>query len=187
MPLTPNRNAFSRETRKGVLVAFSLGGPSLDNHLPVHPRMRCADVVIDAWLVERDGFRLALGQRTRGPAVLLQCARVVRNVADVGEAHGGAALDPRASGRKAVLGIIGPVLDPIGARRDWTDWSGNRLWRRRRPQWAELPLERKGPDRIPVGTALHLVAAGRDRDELLAIHLVDDGRGVRTKSGLESE
>src|ERR1700730_756311 len=148
----PERGAFSRELREGVLVAFSLSGRSLDDHLPIHPRMRRADVVVDARLIELDGFRLALGQRARAPAVLLQRARVVRNVADIAEAHRRAALDPGAGRRKAVLGIMGADLELIGAHGDRPGRAGNRLRRRRRPQRAELTFKRESPDGIAVGT-----------------------------------
>src|SRR5580700_2472157 len=140
--------------------------------------MRRADVVIDARLIELDGFRLALGYRARAPAILLQCARIVRYVADIAEAHRRAALDPGAGRSKTVLGIVGADLDLIGAHGARPGRAGNRLRCGPRPQRAELTFKREGPDGIPVGTALHLIAAGRDRDELLAIHLVDHRRSV---------
>src|SRR5690349_14401352 len=59
---------------------------SLDDDLPVHPRVRRTDVVVDAGLRERDRFRLALGQHARIPvATTLPRRRAVRQVADIRE------------------------------------------------------------------------------------------------------
>src|SRR5205085_8245609 len=76
--------------------------------------------------------------------------------------------------------------DGVGTRRDRADGAGDRLGQRRRIERAELPLEREDPRRVAAGAALQLVAAGGDRDELLAVNLVDDGRRVGAESRLES-
>src|SRR4051794_27444322 len=149
--------------------------------------MRRADVVVDARFAECDGFRLPLGEPAGRPLADRQCGRIVRDVADIAERYGGAGLDPGARRRKGVLGIAAADLDRIDTDGDRPNRTGDvRRWRRR-PQRAELTFKREHPDGIAVGTALELIAAGRDRDVLLAIHLVDDGRRVGAKSGLEAE
>src|SRR6267143_1809771 len=154
--------------------------------LPVHPGMRCADVVVVPRLREGDGLRLAVRNHTGIPVALLPRRRPVRQVADVREVQRAAHLDPDAGRHVAELHVVAAHLDGVDAGRDRPDGPGDGRRRGRRPQRPDLPLQREGPDRITVGAALQLIAAGRDHDELLAIHLVDDGRRIRAEAGLEA-
>src|SRR5207247_5853031 len=61
----------------------------------------------------------------------------------------------------------------------------NGRWWRRRPEGGQLSLQGKGPHRVTVCTALQSVATSSDGDVLLAVHLVDNGRCVSPKAGLE--
>src|SRR5205814_1671007 len=115
---------------------------SLHDDLPVHPRMRRADVVVDARLREGDGLRLARRNDTGIPVALLPRRRAVRQVADVREVQRAPRLDPDAARHVAVFHVVATHLDRIDT--------------------------------------------GRDHDELLAVHLVDDGRRIRAEAGLEA-
>jgi hypothetical protein len=94
----------------------------LDNHLAVHPRMRRADEVVGARFVERDGFRLALGQHAGVPSRRLRggrsCSRGVPDVTHVGELDFGTPLHPQAGRSERVFVVI--IADPhfIGAVDD---------------------------------------------------------------------
>src|SRR5207249_11345208 len=57
----------------------------LHDDLPVHPGMRCADVVVVPRLREGDGLRLVVRKHTGIPVALLPRRRPVRQVADVRE------------------------------------------------------------------------------------------------------
>src|SRR6202158_5609008 len=93
-------------------------GDLLHDHLPIHPRMRRADVVVDAGLADRDVFLLALREPAGAPLADWQCGRIVRDVADIAERHGGAGFDPRPRRREGVLGIAAADLDRISADCD---------------------------------------------------------------------
>src|SRR5262245_21772570 len=157
----------------------------LHNDLAVLPGMGQTDVVEVAGLREGDGLRLALEQDSRVPLASLHRRRRVRQIADVGEGHGGPGLDADARGREAVFHVVGACSDRVGSDDDRSGRPGNGLRRRRRPQRAELTLQREGPPRVAVGAALQLVASGRDRDVLLTVDLVEDGRRVGAEAGLE--
>src|SRR2546425_4604328 len=158
----------------------------LHDDLPVHPGMRCADVVVVPRLREGDGLRLAVRKHTGIPVALLPRRRPVRQVADVREVQRAARLDPDAGRHEAVLHVVAAHLDRVDAGRDRPDGPGDgRRWRRR-PQRPELSLQREGPDRVTVGAALQLIAARGDHDELLAVHLVDDRRRIAAEAGLEA-
>src|ERR1051326_457197 len=157
---------------------------SFHDDLTVHPGMRAADVVVDPRLAERHGFHLALGERTGRPLTLFQRARVMRNVAYVGESYRGAGLDARARRRVAVLHVVIADLDRVGGGNR-PDRPGDRRGRGWRPERTKFPVQRENPNRVPVGAALQLIAAGRDGNELLAVDLIDDGRGVGAESRLE--
>src|SRR5258708_4796334 len=154
--------------------------------LPVHPRMRCADIVVDARLREGDGLRLARRNDTGIPVALLPRRRAVRQVADVREVQRAAHLDPYAARHEAVFHVVAAHLDRIHAGEDRPDGPGDGRRRGRRPQRPELSLQREGPDRVAIGAALQLIAAGGDHHELLAVHLVDDGRRIRPQAGLQA-
>src|SRR5438876_9634800 len=159
---------------------------SLHDDLPVHPRMRRADVVVDPRLGEGDGLRQARRNDTGVPVALLPRRRAVRQVAHVREVQRAPRLDPYAARHEAVLHVVAAHLDRVDAGRDRPDGPGDGRRRGRRPQRPDLPLQREGPDRVAVGAPRQLIAAGRDHDELLAIHLVDDGRRIRAEAGLEA-
>src|SRR6266850_1459265 len=154
--------------------------------LPVHPGMRRADIVVVPRLREGDGLRLAVRNHTGIPVALLPRRRPMRKVADVREVQRAARLDTDAAGHEAVLHVVAAHLDRVDAGRDRPDGPGDGRRRGRRPQRPDLPLQREGPDRITVGAALQLIAACCDHDELLALHLVDDGWRIRAEAGLEA-
>src|SRR5437667_297910 len=158
----------------------------LHDDLPVHPGMRCADVVVVPRLREGDGLRLAVRKHTGIPVALLPRRRPVRQVADVREVQRAARLDPDAGRHEAVLHVVAAHLDRVDAGRDRPDGPRDGRRRRRRPQRPELSLQGEGPDRVTVGAALQLIAARGDHDELLAVHLVDDGRRIGAEARLEA-
>src|SRR6516225_3572605 len=70
------------------------GSRSLFNDdLAVHPRVGRADEIVAARLGERDRLRLALLQHASIPLGLLQLRCSVRDIANIGEGHGGAGFD----------------------------------------------------------------------------------------------
>src|ERR1700730_7526294 len=164
------------------------GEPLLDNDLPVHPRVWRADVIVVAWFVE--GYRLRLarvqhpGIPTADPAVFKGgCG--VRRVADILKSHRGPCFH---AGAPRSIGIF----DVEVADFDGVDTLGNRSGRTgdgqrwgRGPQRVQLPLQRKGPYGIPIGTADPLIAAGGNRDVLVTVDLVDHRGRLRAKTGLE--
>src|SRR5438132_11521872 len=159
---------------------------SLHDDLPVHPRMRRADVVVDPRLGEGDGLRQARRSDPGIPLARLPRRGAVRQVAHVREVQRAPRRDPYAARHEAVLHVVAAHLDRVDAGSDRPDGPGDGRRRGRRPQRPDLPLQREGPDRVAVGAALQLIAAGRDHDERLAIHLVDDGRRIRAEAGLEA-
>src|SRR5258708_39166385 len=104
--MTPPSRSHLHDYRRPSLacrsLSITLNHDLLHDHLPIHPRMRRADVVVDARLAERDGLRLAFGEPAGRPLTDRHCGRIVRNVADIAERHGGAGLDPPPRRRKAI-------------------------------------------------------------------------------------
>src|SRR5438132_12134783 len=158
----------------------------LHDDLPVHPGMRGADVVVDPRLGEGHRLRQTRRNDTGIPVARLPCGRTVRQVAHVREVQRAAGLDADAARHEAVFHVVAAHLDRVDAGHDRPDGPGDGRRRGRRPQRPELSLQREGTDRITGGAALQLIAAGRDHDELLAVHLVDDGWRIRAEAGLEA-
>src|ERR1700730_16791882 len=150
--------------------------------------MGCAYVVVDARLLECDLVRLTLGQGAGVPVAyfaLVERRSGVWDIPNIGESHGRPRLDAGAGRPIAVFHIVVGdfnAVDPLGDR---SARPGNRRRRWRRPQRAQLSLQRKGPYRVTVGAALDRVAARGDGDVLLAVDLVDRCGGVGTEAGLE--
>src|SRR5262249_43283419 len=96
------------------------------------------------------------------PFALLEARWGVRDITDIGERHGGPRLDPGAGRPISILDVVVAYLDRVGPVRDRPRRAGYALRHWRRPQWAQLTLERKHPHCIAVGAGHRLVAAGRD-------------------------
>src|SRR5580693_6610217 len=93
--------------------SLSLAGPDpgslLDNDLPVHPRVRRADVEVGAGLFEGDRLRFALGQSAGIPVAdlaFVERRRRVRKVADIGEGQRRARLDPNTGRPIGIFRIV---------------------------------------------------------------------------------
>src|SRR5215472_17928481 len=90
----------------------------LDDDLPIHPRMRGADVIIGAGLREGDRLRLALLQCAGIPVALLKRGCRVLDVTDIGEGDRGPSLNPSAGRAIRILDVVVADLDRIDAVRD---------------------------------------------------------------------
>src|SRR6516162_10454636 len=132
--LTATASSSSRATNNGRSVL-------LDDDLAVHPRMRRADVIIVARLVEGDRLRLAFRQRAGVPIALLKRRRRVGEIADIGEGYRGPCLDPGTAGPIGIFDVVVADLDRVDAVRDRPRWPGDALRRGRRPQRTQLPLQ----------------------------------------------
>src|SRR5215472_8555686 len=97
---------------------LSRGRPreSFDDDLPVHPRMRCADVKVVARLIEGDLLRLARVQDSSVPAsdfAAFERSRSVRCVAGIAEGQRRARLDLGTTREKDIFHIVGADLDLV--------------------------------------------------------------------------
>ena len=161
----------------------------LDYDLTVHPRVRRADVIVVAGLVESDLLRLAGRQRPGVPVpdlpVVKRCRRM-RRVARIGEGHSRPRLDAVALRKVTKLDIVVADFDRVdilGNRSAGRSRDRRRRWRR--PQRVQLPLQREGPHGIAGGAADPLITSGCDGDVLIPIDLVDHWSCLRAKTGLE--
>src|SRR6202040_3749684 len=97
--------------------SFSL----LDYDLPIHPRVRCADVEVCPRFGEGDGLRFPLIEWAGIPIAdfaLVERGRRVRNVPDIGEGHRCPGLDPSAGRPIGILDIVVANLDLVDPVRD---------------------------------------------------------------------
>src|SRR3989454_9637980 len=170
-----------RDGRRRARPARSL----LHNDLAVLPGGWQTDIEVVTRLIEGDGLRAAFDQHPGVPLAPFHRRRRVWQIADVGEGHGGARLDPNARRPEAVLHVVGAHPDRVGVRDDRSRGPGDGLRKRRRPQRPHLSLQRERPHRVAVGAALELVAARGDGDVLLAVYFVDHRRRVGAEAGLE--
>src|SRR2546426_9635584 len=171
-----------RDGRRRARPARSL----LHNDLAVLPGGWQTDIEVVTRLIEGDGLRAAFDQHPGVPLAPFHRRRRVWQIADVGEGHGGARLDPNARRPEAVLHVVGAHPDRVGVRDDRSRGPGDRLGWGRWPQRTQLSLQRERPHRVAIRAALQLVTPGRDHDELLTVHFIDHGRGVSPETGLES-
>src|SRR6516165_6032034 len=132
-------NTAGSSCRPPRRMAFPLSFSLFDDDLPVHPRMRRADVVVAAGLGEGDGLRLALLQHAGIPVALLKRRRRVLDVTDIGEGDCGAGLHPNAGRSVGILDIVRTDIDRVDPLGDRSGRPGQGLWRRWRPQRANLP------------------------------------------------
>src|SRR5271157_1381052 len=114
---------------------FGRSSSLLDNDLPVHPRVRRADVEVRAGLFEGDRLRFALVQNAGIPVAdlaFIERRGRVRNVADIGEGQRRARLDPSTGRPIGIFDIVVADLDvvhPLGDRAAGSS-NGRRRWRR---------------------------------------------------------
>src|SRR5262252_4889750 len=150
--------------------------------------MRRADVEIGAGLLEGYLLRVALAQSAGVPIAdlaFVEGRRRVRDVAGIREGHGRSRLDPGAGREIGVFAVVVADPDLVVAIGDRASRPGHSLRRWRRPQRTELTLERERPYRIAGGAALDRIAAGDNRDVLVAIDFISHCRRVGAKPGLE--
>src|SRR5207253_2070255 len=107
--------------------------------LAVLPGMGQTDVEVVAGLGEGDRLRAAFDEHPRVPLTTFHRRRRVWKIADIGESHGGARLDPNARWPEAVLHVVGAHPDRVASRDDGPGGSRDGLRRGRPPQRAELP------------------------------------------------
>src|SRR5215470_5492754 len=142
-------SAYAAATRAARITRMER---SLHDHLPVHPRVRRTDVVVDAGLRERDRLRLAIGKHARIPVgAALPGGRAVWQVADVREIQRAALGDAHPGRHEAVLDVVAANPDRVDTGRDRADGSGHRRRRRWRPQRADLAFEGERPHGVAVG------------------------------------
>jgi len=116
----------------------------LDDDLPVHPGMRCADVEVITGLREGERLRLALLQYARIPFAdlpPLEGGSGMRGITDIGEGQRRAGFDLGTTREKDILHIVGADLDLVDVISERAGRSGNLLLRGWRPQRTQLSLQ----------------------------------------------